>query len=151
MIIISCISLYFIPMTSKTLSYNLVLFFYKIQKCSAFRSTITILQKQGTTSGRRKGATVNRNRSSFIYKLEGGKRKVQHLHLGVQISIYYFPSKMLVAPIMRLLWVYKLTSLLCAFDVIMTAVWWSTWYLGQVKQGTPGHFDMILLYVFWVK
>lgn len=32
-------------------------------------------EKQGATSGVRKGAVVNRNRSSFISKLKGGKRK----------------------------------------------------------------------------
>lgn len=32
-------------------------------------------EKQEATSGVRKGAMVNRNRSSFISKLEGGKRK----------------------------------------------------------------------------
>lgn len=65
---------------------------------------------------------MNRNRSLFISKLEGGKRKVHHLHMSVQISIYYFPFKMLAVPIMRLLRMYKLTPLLWAFDVIMTAV-----------------------------
>ena len=32
-------------------------------------------EKQGATSGVRKGAMVNRNRSSSISKLKGGKRK----------------------------------------------------------------------------
>lgn len=55
---------------------------------------------------------MNGNRSSFILKLEGGKRKAHHLHLGVQISIYYFPFKMLAAPNMRMLRTYKIMPLL---------------------------------------
>lgn len=46
---------------------------------------------------------VNRNRNSFIYKMKGGKRKNTTSHLGVQISIYSIPLKMLVAPVVRLI------------------------------------------------
>lgn len=77
----------FFLLIDKTLSFNLV-FSCSIQGAFRFYMCNYHTEKQGTTSGVRKGATVNRNRSSFITKLEGGKKKVQHSPLGVQINLW---------------------------------------------------------------
>lgn len=50
----------------------------------------------------RRGATVNRNRNSFVSELEGGKKKAPHSHLGVQVDVCYIPLGMLAAPMVKL-------------------------------------------------
>lgn len=126
---------------NKTHSYNLVLFYFLLlffflqnpKKVQLLDAQLPYCKNRGQHLGWRREQQWTEIEVHFFSMLEVDKRKIQNLYLGVQISIYYFSFKMLAALIMRLMWIYKITPLLWVFDVIMTAVWWCTWYPRQIK------------------